>query len=140
MKQEDRLTNDAGLYKGEFQGDELLKRKELQERVCHYESTGLSPEEIEAMKDENAALTKRLKNAGLPPCEFGDTIYVIHNGEVVKGTISMLMFLSTKKWKIRISYTTNRGYKTVFDRFYEDINKNVIFTTQKAAEARLKEL
>ena len=46
-------------------------------KLTEYEDTGLSPNEIERLKSENAALRERLEKAVELPCKIGDRFYIV---------------------------------------------------------------
>lgn len=74
MKQEERLTSPT--LKSNFKhcvdaySKELLTKCywEIYDRLCEYENIGLSPEEIDTLKSENARLAEELKQSAKLPC------------------------------------------------------------------------
>lgn len=99
----------------------------------------------EKLKYRLCELEDKIKNGLLVelPCKVGDTVYKVNGGvetcgEIVEGKVSMLYCTSERRWKIRFVYQLPI-YKTksMYD-FYWDTA--CIFTTEEAAEAKLKEL
>jgi hypothetical protein len=113
-----------------------------------YEDTGLSPEEIEALKAENSALTERLKKYVELPCKVGDTVWInyLYEGQYEnkrifeQGEVDSILYYCTHKStvpQIEIIVSSNECCLSCSpndDRIWWDIK------TKEVAEAHLKEL
>lgn len=125
MKQEDRLTSQT--LKSNFKhcvdaySKELLTKCywEIYDKLCAYEDTGLSPEEIKEMQADSSRLTEQLKNA-VEPIWFISWI----NKLVCCGKV--------------IGYDERSGFVIVCGN--DLISAIEIFLTRESAEARLREL
>lgn len=98
-----------------------------------YERTGLTPQEIEQLKAENAELKNRLKNSIVLPFKISDRVFVIDKNEVGK-----------YQWywdKICQIYVYFYDTRIILERCGEiSLKANLIFKNFSEAEARLKEL
>ncbi|WMI81923.1 hypothetical protein [Anaerotignum sp. MB30-C6] len=102
--------------------------------VCsEYEDTGITPDEINQLKAENAALKARLDKAVELPCKFGDTVYVLMQRnattEVVKGTFKNVRRYDDDVWWVEFS-------DIWIDKTLDDFGKTV-FLTKAEAQAKL---
>lgn len=146
---EDRLTahNEAGQGIINMNGvsDELGVRERIRRflliisKLTEYEDTGLSPDEVNELKAENAALRERLNKAVELPVKVGDTVYLLSQtsrcptGEIVEAKI--IDFIG---WEDGYKFNA-KGEEAWFLFLRGDIG-TWVFTTREAAEARLAEL
>lgn len=116
-------------------------------KLTEYEDTGLSPNEIERLKSENAALRERLKKAVELKVKVGDTIYMpwIWNGNsgIAGLIVREIQTVGDGVTYYITSFTTDdlafaAHYK--FGKFEEYYFGNMVFTTPEAATIRLEEL
>lgn len=110
-------------------------------KLTEYEDTGLSPDEVNALKSENAAMRERLEKAVELPCEVGSTVYSISEtdeednfnpwidaGRVVSFSIDVNLW-------IYVRYNSGLTMWYTKDSFDEEV-----YITLEEAEARLAEL
>lgn len=111
-------------------------------KLTEYEDTGLSPNEIERLKSENASLRERLEKAVELPCELGSHLFTIEK---------RYEFITYGAVQYSVENIYCAGEIVVCEdglfRFYTPtyhprclVFGKDIFTTREAAEARLAEL
>lgn len=115
-------------------------------RLTEYEDTGLSPDEVNALKAENAALRERLSRAVELPCKIGDKVYMPYVYDEVIGiaettAMSITIFdgefiCDTDLESDDIDFKQEYSY----GQFRDFDFGTKVFTTREAAEARLAEL
>lgn len=102
-------------------------------KLTEYEDTGLSPNEVNELKSENAALRERLEKAVELPCKIGDIMYQVfsktQDNPIPFSVEKMRVIIQSDGMKIYVEEICGTGGiigSTAFNR--------------KSAEARLAEL
>lgn len=115
-------------------------------RLTEYEDTGLYPDEINALKAENAALRERLEKAVELPAKVGEKIYMPWEWDGTSGIAELTVCditLFDGEFLLNTDFESDdinfkREYR--FGQFREYEFGTKVFTTREAALARLAEL
>lgn len=127
MKESDGLTaKGEHVYFVTKTPEELKNESSRADRLAAYENTGLSPEEVEKLKAENAELRARLERSVVLEYQKGDHVFFVSwlSGNICEGEV--------------IGWQEDSGYVIICDDAM--ISSYRCFDTREEVEVRLKEL
>lgn len=124
-------------------------QEDIYNKLAEYENTELEPQEVIALQERCAVLEQQLKNAIVPNCKVGDTVYVnsktwgnvwnyktVLHGEYLIGQI--IAIIKTKKQTlIKIQVEHNVSWKKERKRYPISAIGITVFFTEAEAQAAL---